>query len=131
MFQRMERLQQSVIMEQLVFKLINIIDPATVTLIDVEKKRFLKTIQLRGYQTLHGVQYIDNERFLITDERSRKILLVNSITSLIEKVYDTQPLQCHMVINHNDLGIGSDLANGRVIFFNITNSNVIKSKFNK
>jgi len=51
---------------------------------------------------------------------------VHTGTSLIEKIYDTQSLQCHMVINDNDLGIGSDLVNGKVIFFNITNTNIIK-----
>jgi YVTN family beta-propeller protein len=93
------------------------LDFSSLTVIDLGKKRPLRTIHLGEYRAPHGIEYLpDGERVLVTVERSRAVILVNIKTGRVDGAFDTGDLSCHMLATTPDgrLGFGADIRGGAV-----------------
>jgi len=70
---------------------------STLTLIDVAKRKVLKTITLGRHTRPHGVMFVDAKRVAVTTEGSRHLLVVNVRSGKIEKEIATDQDVSHMV----------------------------------
>ncbi len=69
----------------------------SLTVIDLNERRAVKTIELVGYHRPHGIQYIDDRRVLVTAEAEKKLLVVDVPTGAIESAFITGEELSHMV----------------------------------
>jgi DNA-binding beta-propeller fold protein YncE len=105
--------------------------PAYVTLLSPNDFNFKKFIRLNDYIAVHGLKFIDDERLIITDEESQKILILNVLTEKIVKVVDTYPYSCHLVIVDKEkrIAYGTDRIRGMLVVIDYENGKLISSKY--
>ena len=105
----------------------------TLTVIDVVAAQVRRTINLQqpsGSPTPnnklllrpHGVQFVSDHRVIVTSEASRRLLLVNLATGLIERTWSTPQTTMRMVAVTKDgkHAAASSVADGTLVFFNLT-----------
>lgn len=80
---------------------------STLTVIDLEEKRPIKTISLGEYKAPHGIEFLpDGERVIATVERSKAVVVVNIKAGKVEKAIETGDLSCHMIATTPDGHLG-------------------------
>lgn len=72
---------------------------STLTVIDVQAARVVKTIDLGGYRRPHGVRWLaDGRRAVVTSEASRALLIVDVDAGKVEGLVATDEDVSHMVV---------------------------------
>jgi DNA-binding beta-propeller fold protein YncE len=104
--------------------------PAYVTLLNPKDFTFKKFIRLNDFVAVHGLKFIDDERLIITDEERKKILILNVLTEKIEKVVDTSPFSCHLVIvdKKKRIAYGTDRIMGKIVVIDYESGKLVTSK---
>ncbi len=69
----------------------------TITLIDIPAAEVVKTIELGEHTKPHGVEWLDQERAVVTAEDSKALLVVNVTSGEIVSTIDTDQEITHMV----------------------------------
>ena len=103
--------------------------PAFITIFNTETS-FRRSIELTNYTAVHGLKFIGNEKLIITDEETKNILIFNLKFEEIEKVIDTSPSPCHLVIidKIKNLAYGTDRTNGKLVIIDYEKGEVIDFK---
>ncbi|XLS27742.1 beta-propeller fold lactonase family protein [Flavobacteriaceae bacterium M23B6Z8] len=70
---------------------------SSLTVIDIPNKKVVKTISL-SYKAPHGIEFIDENRLLVTCEESKRLVIINYTTGRAEGNIDTQQETSHMVV---------------------------------
>lgn len=70
---------------------------SSLSVIDVEHGRTVRTIDLGGYHRPHGIVFLDDQRLAVTAEAERKLLLIDLNTGAVESTIDTASRVSHMV----------------------------------
>jgi YVTN family beta-propeller protein len=74
----------------------------TLSLIALPSGDTIKTIDLGEYRAPHDVRWADDTRVVVTVENSQALLLVNTATSAIERVFKTEAGVSHMLALSTD-----------------------------
>jgi YVTN family beta-propeller protein len=69
----------------------------TLSLIALPGGGTIKTIDLGEYRSPHDVRWVDDTRVIVTAEGSQALLLVNTATSAVERVFKTGTAVSHML----------------------------------
>jgi YVTN family beta-propeller protein len=69
----------------------------TLTLIDIPSAAVVKTIDLGEYKTPHGVEWIDNERAVVTVENNQALIVVDIAAGEVIQAIGTDQNVSHMV----------------------------------
>eukprot|EP01080_Neovahlkampfia_damariscottae_P011933 gene11933-5334_t len=95
--------------------------PAYITIFNTETS-FRRSIQLQNHTAVHGIKFIDDERLIITDEETKSVLIFNLKFEEIERVIDTSPSPCHLVImdeNMRNIAYCTDRTNGLLVVLDL------------
>jgi DNA-binding beta-propeller fold protein YncE len=100
----------------------------TLTVIDVRAAKVLRTIDLpqdgdgdKKYLRPHGVQFVGDQRVVVTSEAARRLLLVDVAAGSIERTWPTPQSSMHMVSVTADgrRAAASSIRDGNVVFFDL------------
>jgi YVTN family beta-propeller protein len=69
----------------------------SLTLIDIPSASVVKTIDLGGYQSPHGVEWLDHERAVVTVETNQALIVVDVVEARVLKSIKTEQEISHMV----------------------------------
>jgi YVTN family beta-propeller protein len=69
----------------------------SLTVIDVARAEKVKDISLLEYTMPHGIQFLDDDRVIVTTEGNQTVLIVNIGTEAIDHVFMTEQSVSHMV----------------------------------
>jgi len=103
---------------------------STLTVIDLERKRPIKTIHLGKYQAPHGIEFLpDGERVVVTVEKSRAVIVVDIKEGAIKKAIQTGGMSCHMITITPDgkLGFAASIGSGAVSVLDMESGEEIRS----
>lgn len=70
---------------------------SSLTVIDISSKKVIKTIPL-SYRAPHGIEFIDENRLLITCEEDKQLVILNWKTGRAEGAINTEQETSHMVV---------------------------------
>jgi len=101
----------------------------TLTVIDVARRKAIRTIDLGKYRRPHGVQFLaDGEHVLVTSEMARSLLIVNVQTGEVERAIDTNANGSHMVAVSPDSkrAFVANIASGSISAIDIERGELIK-----
>jgi YVTN family beta-propeller protein len=101
---------------------------SSLTLIDMESRKVVKTISLGKYRRPHGVQFFrDNRRVAVTVEGSQALIVVNLETQEVEKVIRTRQVVSHMVVMSADeqKAFVTNLGSGTVSVIDLPESRLV------
>lgn len=88
----------------------------------------IKTIDIGEYRAPHDVRWVDDSRVVVTAEASQALLLVNTATGAIERVFKTENAVSHMLALTPDRTrlYCSNMRNGSVSAFDFKTGQKIK-----
>ena len=88
----------------------------------------IKTIDLGEYRAPHDVRWVDDSHVVVTAEASQALLLVNTTTGAIERVFKTENAVSHMLALTTDRSriYCSNMRNGSVSAFDFKTGQKIK-----
>lgn len=69
----------------------------SLTVIDVASASQVKEIDLLEYTMPHGIQFLDDDRVIVTTEGNQTVIIVNLETDAIEHIFMTEQQISHMV----------------------------------
>jgi YVTN family beta-propeller protein len=101
----------------------------TLSVINIQRQRVTKTIDLNNNQRPHGIAFSsDGQHIYVTTERSQRLLIVNITTGKIERDIDTHARGSHMVAVTPDesRAFVANLGSGSVSAIDLTNNTFIK-----
>ncbi|MDX1628645.1 MAG: YncE family protein, partial [Fulvivirga sp.] len=99
----------------------------TLTVIDLESKKKLKSIELKGYRAPHGIDYLNNDHVVVTCEADQAVLLINVVTGKIEKIMKTGQQMSHMVVTDGaDRVYVSSIGSGNLSVFDAKRGELLK-----
>jgi YVTN family beta-propeller protein len=100
----------------------------TLSLIALPSGDTIRTIDLGEYRAPHDVRWVDATRVVITVEGSQALLLVNTVTSAIERVFKTDVAVSHMLALTTDRSrlYCSNMRDGSVSVFDFKTGQKIK-----
>jgi YVTN family beta-propeller protein len=104
--------------------------PSTLTVIDLERRRPVRTIHLGEYIAPHGIVFMpDGERVIATVERSRAVVVVNLKSREVEKAISTADLACHMIAVTPDgtKAFGASIGAGAISVMDLKSGEHIKT----
>ena len=70
----------------------------TLTVIDLEARAVVRTIDLGEYRRPHGLAWVGDGRLAVTAEVQKSLLVVDVGTGAVERVYETGQEATHMVV---------------------------------
>ena len=100
----------------------------TLSLIALPSGDTIKTIELGEYRSPHDVRWVDDAHVVVTAEGSQALLLVNTATGAIERVFKTDNAVSHMLALTTDRSrlYCSNMRNGSVSAFDFKTGQKIK-----
>jgi YVTN family beta-propeller protein len=100
----------------------------TLSLIALPSGDTIKTIDLGEYRSPHDVRWVDDSHVVVTAEGSQALLLVNTATGAIERVFKTENAVSHMLALTTDRSrlYCSNMRNGSVSAFDFKTGQKIK-----
>ncbi len=75
---------------------------STLTLIDVSTAKITKTINLGEYRRPHGVEFLSEDRLVVTCEGNRAVVIVNLASGKVESAIETAQEVSHMIATTPD-----------------------------
>ena len=95
----------------------------SITVIDIAKRKSIKTIDLGNYQRPHGIEFINEEEVLITSEDKMVLIKVNIEKASVEEIASTSQQGSHMVAwsPNNPFAYVSNVGSGSVSVIDIEN----------
>ena len=78
---------------------------SSLTVIDVQAAKVVKTIELGNYSRPHGIVWFDNDTALVTVEENRALIRVDIETGKVDQEIDTDAEVSHMVAIARDHGL--------------------------
>jgi|GEM_PF-122317 len=69
----------------------------SLTVLDVVRAERVKDINLGEHTMPHGIQFLDDERVIVTTEGNQTVIIVNLESEIIEQVFITEQRVSHMV----------------------------------
>ena len=93
----------------------------SLTVIDIQSKSVSRKIDLGQYKRPHGVEFLDNDRVVITAETNQKIAVVNIRSGKVEGEIATQQQATHMVVvdPKSKMAYTANIAPGTVSVLNL------------
>jgi YVTN family beta-propeller protein len=104
--------------------------PSTLTVIDLERRRPVRTIHLGEYTAPHGIVFLpEGKRVIATVERSRAVVVVNLEDREVERAIATPDLSCHMlaVTPDGSRAFASSIGGGAVSVLDLNRGEHIKT----
>lgn len=100
----------------------------TLSLIALPGGDTIKTIDLGAYRSPHDVRWVDDTRVVVTAEGSQALLLVNTTTGAVERVFETAQAISHMLALTTDRSrlYCSNMRDGSVSAFDFNTGRKIK-----
>jgi YVTN family beta-propeller protein len=100
----------------------------TLSLIALPSGDTIKTIDLGEYRSPHDVRWVDDSHVVVTAEGSQALLLVNTASGAIERVFKTENAVSHMLALTTDRSrlYCSNMRNGSVSAFDFKTGQKIK-----
>jgi DNA-binding beta-propeller fold protein YncE len=100
----------------------------TLSLIALPSGDTIKTIDLGVYRSPHDVRWVDDTRVIVTAEGSQALLLVNTATAAVERVFKTDLAISHMLALTTDRSrlYCSNMRDGSVSAFDFKTGQKIK-----
>ena len=101
----------------------------TLTLIDVQAMRAIKTIDLGEYKKPHGVRWMkDGKRAIVTAEANKALLIIDALEGTVQRAIPTEQEISHMVVSTPDekLAFVANIASGTVTVIDLPGGKLVQ-----